>query len=65
MFVLEGVCSARFRFYLMVWVVYNFGLWWLWYISRLLDSEVTSDVLANKVSLYIIENKRSFQAEDE
>ena len=42
MFVLEGVCLARFRFYLMVWVVFNFGLLWLWYISRLLDSVATS-----------------------
>ena len=42
MFVLEGVCLGRFRFYLMVWVVFSFGLLWLRYISRLLDLVATS-----------------------
>ena len=37
MFVLEGVCLGRFRFYLMVLVVFNFGRLWPGYFSRLLD----------------------------
>ena len=42
MFVLEGVCLGRFRFYLTVWVVFNSGFLWSRYISRLSDLVATS-----------------------
>ena len=35
MFVFEGVCLGRFRFHLMVLVVFNFGRLWSGYFSRL------------------------------